>query len=217
MLVWPFRRRAMPARTLEPQSAYARWAATYPPEPHNRLMEVEQDAVLGLLPDVSGLLALDAGCGSGRYLRALRERGARAIGIDLSAEMLSRARQLSSRLARADLRALPFDEMAIDVVVCALALGDFAEIDLALGEIARVLRPGGFVIYSVVHPIGESQGWTRTFTSSGRQWAIDGVWHSLDRHRAACAAADLTVMDWQEPAMGRTGGRAVLVVRAQRR
>ena len=190
------------------------WAAAYPPRPHNPLMEVEHDTVLSLLPDVRNLTALDAGCGSGRYLQALTERGARAIGMDLSAAMLERARESTRRIARADLRALPFDAMSIDLVVCGLALGDFAEIELALTEIARVLRPGGYVVYSVVHPAGEAAGWSRTFESDGRQFAIDGFWHSVDRQRQACAAAGLVIDEWREPAI--SGRRAVLVVRARR-
>ena len=194
MLRWPFaRRRGVAIERLDPQSAYGLWARAYPPRPHNPLMEVEQESMLSLLPDVRGLTALDAGCGSGRYLQALADRGANAIGVDLSAAMLERARDSTTRIARADLRALPFDAMSIDLVMCGLALGDFAEIELALAEIARVLRPGGHAIYSVVHPAGEAQGWSRTFESKGRQLAIDSFWHSLDRHKQACAAAGLAI------------------------
>ncbi len=216
MLRWPFpRRRGLAIERIDPQSAYGRWANTYPPRPHNPLMEVEQETVLALLPDVLGKTVLDAGCGSGRYLRALIDRGARTIGMDLSAAMLERARQTTPRIARADIRALPFDAMSIDLIVCGLALGDVAELELALSEMARVLRPGGAVLYSVVHPTGEAAGWSRTFESDGRQWAIDGFWHSVDRHRQACAAAGLTIDEWREPELAVVPGRrAVLVVRA---
>ena len=231
MLKWPFARRREDAiRRLDPQSAYGRWARDYPPWPHNALMEVEHATVLALLPEVRGQTVLDAGCGTGRYLRELGDRGARVIGMDLSPAMLDRARDLTRRIARADLRALPFDAMSIDLVVCGLALGDVAELELALSEIARVLRPGGRVIYSVVHPAGESAGWSRTFESEGRQWAVDGFWHSLARHRQACAAAGFTVDEWREPEIAcpergefagtadspsrRANQRAVLVVRA---
>ena len=225
MLRWFFRNdgsavrlKADPPRVIEgvdPQSAYAMWARSYPPRPHNPLMEVEHETVLALLPDVRGLTVLDAGCGSGRYLRELNDRGARAIGMDLSPAMLARARETTARITRADLRALPFDAMSIDLVVCGLALGDVAEIELALTEIARVLRPGGCVIYSVVHPAGEAAGWTRTFESDGKQWAIDGFWHSLDRHRQACAAAGLAIEEWREPSLpSAPGQRALLIVRA---
>lgn len=214
---WPFdRRRDVAIERLDPQAAYGLWAKSYPPRPHNPLMELEHATVLTLLPDVCGQTALDAGCGSGRYLRELGDRGARVIGVDLSSAMLERARETTKRIARADIRALPFDGMTIDLVVCGLALGDIAELELALSEIARVLRPGGLVIYSVVHPSGGEAGWSRTFESDGRQWAIDGHWHSLDRHRQASVAAGLTIEEWREPELAR-GQRALLVVRASNR
>ncbi len=80
--------------TLEPAAAYALWAADYPPTAHNPLMQAEERAMLSLLPgDLGGMRVLDAGCGSGRYLLHSRRRGARRLlGIDLSAEMLARAR-----------------------------------------------------------------------------------------------------------------------------
>jgi malonyl-CoA O-methyltransferase len=106
-------------------------------------MALEHATVLTLLPDVRGLTVLDAGCGSGRYLRELGDRGARVIGLDLSTAMLEPGSRNDERIARADVRALPFGEMTIDLVVCGLALGDIAELELALAEIARVLRPGG--------------------------------------------------------------------------
>ena len=216
MLRWLIERRRGPAiERLDPQSAYGQWANSYPPRPHNPLMKVEQETVLALLPDVLGKTALDAGCGSGRYLRALGERGARPIGMDLSTAMLERARQTTARIARADIRALPFGAMSIDLVVCGLALGDVAELELALSEMARVLRPGGAVVYSVVHPSGEAAGWSRTFESGGRQCAVDGFWHPVDRHRQACRAAGLTIDEWREPELAEVPGqRALLVVRA---
>ena len=214
MMKW-FSRRRNPEH-VDPQSAYALWAKNYPPRPHNPLMEVEQQTVLALLPDVSGLTVLDAGCGTGRYLQELKSRGAFAIGMDLSQAMLDRARALTNRVARADLRALPFDAMSVDVVVCGLALGDVEELELALLEIARVIRPGGCVIYSVVHPNGEAEGWSRTFESDGRELAVDGYWHSLARHRQACAAAGFAIDEWREPEVAQAPGkRAVLVVRAR--
>lgn len=215
MVQWPFARRVAAAQKVAPQDAYALWAPTYPPRPHNRLMEIEQQAVLELLPEVRGLTVVDAGCGSGRYLRELSARGAAAIGVDLSSEMLVRAREITPRIMRADLRALPIDAMTIDLVVCALALGDIDDLELALTEMARVLRPSGRVIYSVVHPDGEAEGWSRTFETEGRRWAVDGYWHSLDRHRIACAAAGLTIDAWREPEIA-PGRRAALVVRAKR-
>ena len=214
---WPFSKRAAPgSERIEPQAAYALWARSYPPRAHNRLMEIEQGTVLGLLPAVTGLTVLDAGCGTGRYSRELAVRGATTVGVDLSLPMLERARAVTPRVVRADLRALPCGAMSVDHVICGLALGDVPELDLALAEAARVLRPGGRLIYSVVHPHGEAAGWSRTFESDGRQLVVAGFWHSPDAHRESCAAAGLTIESWSEPALPETPTQpVVLVVRAR--
>jgi malonyl-CoA O-methyltransferase len=215
MLRWPFaRRRTNAARTLDPQAAYALWAPTYPPHAHNALMAVEQRIVLSLLPELAGRTVLDIGCGSGRYLRELRDRGGNAIGLDLSAPMLTKARQMTTRVARADLCTLPIDAMSVDVIVCALALGDVPNLAAPLAEMARVLRPGGCLVYSVVHPVGATAGWSRTFEAGGRQIAIEGYWHSVDDHRQACAAAGLSITAWAEPGLSESGPPVALVVRA---
>jgi hypothetical protein len=72
-------------------------------------------------------------------------------------------------------------------------------------------------VYSVVHPIGERAGWSRTFTAAGRQNAIATHWHSLEEHRRACAGAGLRITGWQEPVLAEVPEHpAVLVVRASR-
>lgn len=212
MLRWPFAR-----RRLEPQAAYALWAPTYPPRAHNPLMALEQQTVLSLLPPVHGRTVLDAGCGSGRYLRELQKLGGDAIGVDLSAAMLSRASEVSNRIARGDICALPLGAASVDTIVCGLALSDIAKLETALGELSRVLRPGGCIVYSVVHPIGATQGWSRTFDVGGRSIAIDSYWHGVAKHRKACAAAGLRVSAWREPVLPEAPDHpAVLVVRAER-
>jgi len=190
------------------------WARDYPPYPHNALMEAEQQAMLSLLPDVKRARGLDAGCGSGRYLRELKARGAIAFGVDLSAAMLAEARRTQCPLARADLLALPFADASMDFIVCGLALGDVAALATAIAELARVLRPDGRLLYSVVHPSGQQRGWQRTFAMDGRQWAVDGRWHSEAEHRRACAAAGLAIEEWREATVAATP--VALVVRARR-
>jgi len=208
---WPFARRTT---ALAPQEAYALWARDYPAYPHNPLMEAEHQTLLSLLPDVEGKRSLDAGCGSGRYLRELKARRAIAFGVDLSAAMLGEARRTACPLVRADLLALPFANASIDLIVCGLALGDVDGLAPAIAELARVLRRGGRLLYSVVHPSGGCRGWQRTFDADGRQWAVDGCWHSEAEHRDACAASELAVEEWREATVAATP--AALVVRARR-
>ena len=215
---WPFaRRRGVAIERARSAVGLRAMGAHLSAEPAQPLDGDRAGDGAGAAADVRGLTVLDAGCGTGRYLRELQAPRRHVIGMDLSLPMLERAQDTTTRITRADIRALPFDAMSIDLVVCGLALGDVPEIELALAEIARVLRPGGVVIYSVVHPAGEAAGWTRTFESDGRLWAIDGFWHSLDRHRQACAAAGLAIEECREPALAEMPHqRAVLVMRAAR-
>jgi malonyl-CoA O-methyltransferase len=207
---------------LSAADAYARWAPNYPPCAHNRFMEREEHAVLGLLPDVRGCAALDLACGSGRYLRILLERGASpVIGLDSSAAMLSSARTISPDLVLADLLAVSLRRQSFRTVVCCLAIGHVRNLRQAMAEISRVLVPGGTVVYSDLHPIGSCLGWKRTFRSEdGREYEVTHYTHHFSDHVAACTEAGLRIEKVVEPVID--SGRewlncpALLVIRARR-
>jgi SAM-dependent methyltransferase len=95
---------------------------------------------------------LDAGCGTGGLLQVLQsEGGARWVGIEIDSHAASRAR-LKSRcaVASASIEAMPFAEAAFDVAVSADVLSHGrVEPERAVGELARVLRPGGTLILNL--------------------------------------------------------------------
>lgn len=108
-------------------------------------------ATLGPLALDPGTRLLDVGCGTGVMLeRALaRWPGVRAAGVDLSPEMLVRARERLGRrvwLARGDAGALPFAPGSFDVAVSNSSLHFWPDPERGLREIARVLRPGGRLV-----------------------------------------------------------------------
>jgi ubiquinone/menaquinone biosynthesis C-methylase UbiE len=117
----------------------------------------ERPATLALAGDVAGRRILDAGCGSGPLFAALRERGALMSGFDSSAGMLELARQRlgdDADLRVADLGSpLPFPDGAFDDVVASLVLHYLEDWTEPLAELRRVLKPGGRLIASVMHPL----------------------------------------------------------------
>ena len=217
---WFARHRTPMVTALTPTAAYQQWAPSYPPEPHNALMRAEQRAVMEMLPDVAGRIALDAGCGTGRYLRVLEARGAAMIiGVDLTPEMLIRARRPGAAIVRGDVCAIPLASESVDVAVCGLALNDVAAVDAALQELGRVIRPGGQVVYSVVHPRGGVLGWSRTFETADRPRSIVTHWHTRAALEHGSTRARLAIDAVIEPRLP-TGianppdGPVALVVRA---
>lgn len=208
---------------LEPTEAYARWAATYPPVPHNLLMEMEQAAMLELLPEVHNQCALDLACGSGRYLSILHERGAaNVIGLDFSREMLAVAQSNQKKLLQGDVCALPLASAAFDLVVCGLAVGHVENLRSVIAEAGRVLRAGGEFLYSDFHPFGALAGWRRTFRAEdGKEYAVRHFTHWFEDHVAACRAAGLEITAVREPKIEIThkwkSSPAVLVIRARKK
>jgi 2-polyprenyl-3-methyl-5-hydroxy-6-metoxy-1,4-benzoquinol methylase len=94
---------------------------------------------------------LDAGCGDGRYLAALRdELPPRIAGVDISERILATARASvpDAELRQANLEALPFSDGEFDLVLCSQVIEHVLDASAAVRELARVLRPGGVLILS---------------------------------------------------------------------
>jgi malonyl-CoA O-methyltransferase len=196
---------------------YAAWAPIYPAHAHNALMEVEQAAMLDLLPSPGGLIALDAGCGTGRYARLLVERGAaRVIGIDRSPAMLGRVSVRDAARVRGDLVALPLAPASVDLVVSGLAILDIGNLEHVVSEWARVIKPGGVVVYSTLHPTGAKLGWTRTFATGRGTHVLPAYWHTVREQYQACKAAGLSIEAMLEPWLSSAQQPVALVVRARR-
>lgn len=114
-------------------------------------------AVLNLLGSVAGRRVLDAGCGSGPLLADLRERGASVAGFDASPAMVRIARERlgdEADLQVADLtQPLPYDDAVFDDALAVLVLHYLEDWSQPLGELRRVLKPGGRLVVVVNHPI----------------------------------------------------------------
>lgn len=116
-------------------------------------------ALLRLIGDVSNLRLLDLACGHGRLAREMARRGGRVVGVDISAALLdiARARETAQPLHIAYVQAdaaLPeaLVGKSFDGVVCSFGLSDIDDLDGVIATVARVLRPGGFFAFSILHP-----------------------------------------------------------------
>ena len=146
--------------------------------------------------------AVDVGCGTGRHAAWLLERGHRVTAVDPSPAMLEVcARELPAATAvRGDVSGLPLPDACADVVVCALVLSHLPDLT-AIGELGRLLRPGGRLVLSNVHPfattvLGE-RAWTAT--PDGGRVRIPEHPHPLGDYVAGFRAAGLVPAELLEP------------------
>lgn len=115
-------------------------------------------AFLAMLPDVRGLRGLDIGCGEGHNTRLLVGRGARMTGIDIADVFIEHAKEMEESEPQgvsyqvASAVQLPYREDCFDFATGFMSFMDIPEIEWVLLETRRVLKPGGFVQFSITHP-----------------------------------------------------------------
>jgi malonyl-CoA O-methyltransferase len=151
---------------------------------------------------VAGRRVLDLACGSGRYARLLLEAEAsQVVGLDFCVPML---RQVSAAdRVCASMMHLPFQPGVFDAVICGLAVAHATDIRAWMREVARVLRPGGSLLYSDFHPAAARAGMTRSFKDdSDVTWTVPHGVYDLPCQQDAAAAAGLTIEAISEVRLG---------------
>ena len=117
------------------------------------------EAEVGALGPIVGKRVLELGCGAAQWSRFLCEAGARPVGLDLSERQLAHARHKLARaatrlpLVQASAEQLPFQAASFDLVFCDHGATSFCDPHRALPEAARVLRPGGELVFNIASPL----------------------------------------------------------------
>ncbi|MSP76194.1 MAG: class I SAM-dependent methyltransferase [Rhodospirillaceae bacterium] len=146
-------------------------------------------AFLAMLPPIRGLVGLDVGCGEGANTRQLARLGAKMQAVDIAptfvrhAQASEEAEALGIVFQLGDGMDLPFAEGSFDFATSFMALMDMPDQARVLREIHRVLRPGAFLQFSILHPcfvppyrktLREPDGRVRAIEIGGYFEAIDG-------------------------------------------
>lgn len=132
-----------------------------------------------MLPKVNNLSGLDIGCGEGHNTRLLAERCAQMSAIDISEIFIAYAKEASiSRKLCIDYFVgnaicLPFANCSFDFVTGFMSFMDIPDTDKVVSEAFRVLKPGGFLQFSITHPCFYTRH--RRFLQSP-----DGLFHALE-------------------------------------
>ncbi|RCV52049.1 class I SAM-dependent methyltransferase [Marinitenerispora sediminis] len=181
---------------------YRVWSASYD-DGRNPAFDLDEPVVGEILDALPAGVAVDAACGTGRYSAVLAGRGHRVIGVDGTPEMLARARTRvpGGTFLTGDLHRLPVAGAGADLVVCALALTHVPALGPVLAEFARVLRPGGHLILTDVHPERVLRGSNPSLrTPDGRPGRLPGYHHPIGSYLRAALSVGLHPLRCEEPA-----------------
>ncbi|ONK15976.1 class I SAM-dependent methyltransferase [Streptomyces sp. MP131-18] len=180
---------------------YRVWSETYDDVP-NTAFDYDEPLVTEIVGALPSGVALDAACGTGRFAAALAARGHRVLGVDSSPDMLRRARLRvpEGTFLDGDLDRMPVEDAAVDLVVCGLALEHVPDLGPVFAEFARVLRPGGQLVISDIHPEQVALGRVPSVrTADGRRGRIASYRHATGDYLRAALAAGLDVRRCEEP------------------
>ncbi|MBI4281978.1 MAG: class I SAM-dependent methyltransferase [Chloroflexi bacterium] len=225
-----------------------RWNAGYDDDGDRNRRYQSDEPMLALLGDVESSRILDVGCGNGYLCRKLAKAGANVTGIDLSDRFIdiAREREEEEKLgvtyyhgSAANMNFLP--DSHFDKAVSNYVLMDIRDYASALGQVFRVLRPGGCFVVVISHPCFASgpAGWVAPAPDSPRReerfaFRVDsyfhrgpylGQWGGLDPvlsfHRPlrdywqAFGEAGFTVDAFEEPSITERGRRELPVWRVE--
>jgi ubiquinone/menaquinone biosynthesis C-methylase UbiE len=135
------------------QGYYDRFSDSYERERHRGYHRLIDELELELVRRYgTGRDILEAGCGTGLLLAEAARVGRSALGLDLSAGMLGRARTRGLRVLQASLDRVPLPDASVDLVYSMKVLAHVPPIREALAELARVTRPGGHLLLEFYNP-----------------------------------------------------------------
>ena len=195
-----------PTSCLSAAEGYRAWADSYDQEA-NPLLSLEQRILVRLLPPVAGLEVVDIGCGTGRWLQVLKSSGARRlVGLDPSPEMLAHAKNKLSDAATlvcSDYPNLPLPDASADLVFCNFVLSYIENPERFLDSVRKLLRPGGSLVLSDVHPeTAAALHWRRGVRIADKFEEIQATNRAIADVMAACENAGLVPRLRLEPVFG---------------
>jgi len=171
------------AASVRNSQAFDLWAQSYDAE-KNPLLVLERRYLERMLPDLSGRDALDAGCGSGRWLGHLLSAGVCSVrGIDTSSAMLQIAQQNNPsdvELVKCSCIETSFANQSFDFILSSFVLSYIDNLNFFAAEIDRIARSGCDLFLSDMHPVTQHRlGWKRTFHSEAEEVELETTKHQI--------------------------------------
>ncbi|MEP6784869.1 MAG: class I SAM-dependent methyltransferase [Sphingomonadales bacterium] len=168
-------------RQMNDSGIHDAWEAMYRSDDNERFYELAYAKLFKKLGQPRDALALDIGCGIGANTVRLARQGYRVVAADYSEAILPETKRNMERhgvadrvtIQREDITALTFPDGHFDLTLCWGVLMHIPAVDAALAELARVTKPGGYLVLAEVNP------------SSPEARTLRGYWRTLKRDKVS--------------------------------
>jgi len=187
---------------MDTKKAYDTWSQQYDTN-NNRTRDLEAQALRMGLANISFDSCLETGCGTGKNTVWLMEKARRVTAVDLSGNMLARAKEKINsphvQFVQADItQPWSFREGLYDLVSFSLVLEHIEQLDPVFSEAAQSLNSGGYLYVGELHPFKQYTGTKARFdTEEGRQ-VVDCFTHNLSDFIQAARKQGLVLLDANE-------------------
>jgi ubiquinone/menaquinone biosynthesis C-methylase UbiE len=187
---------------MDTQQAYNLWASQYDTN-QNKTRDLEGVALRAMLSALAFDTCLEIGCGTGKNTGWLLEKARQVTAVDLSAEMLARAKEKTGservEFIQADITsAWTFRQRPYDLVSFSLVLEHIEDLAPVFQEAARALKPGGHVYLGELHPFKQYSGTKARFDTAQGRHVVTCFNHHLSDFLLAAKNHGLQLADLSE-------------------
>jgi len=181
------------------QHAYDKWSEQYDTNV-NLTRDVEAKALRESLPARAYRRCLEIGCGTGKNTVWLAERAGRITAVDLSAEMLAKAKEKIAsetvRFVQTDIKEeWNFDDGSYDLITFSLVLEHIEDIRAILQKASALLAPDGILYIGELHPFRQYGGTKARFDTSEGRHEVECFTHHASDFVQAAMAQGLRILD----------------------
>jgi len=187
---------------MDVKNAYDLWSAEYDTN-KNKTRDLEAIALRNTLEHVHVARCLEIGCGTGKNTEWLVTRCQELTAVDLSAEMLSKAKaKITSdavRFVEADISSSwTFQQGYYDLAIFSLVLEHVFNLDHIFRQVADCLEPGGLVYIGELHPFKQYSGTKARFETAEGEQSPECFNHHISDFIISAKAHGLTLTDLGE-------------------
>lgn len=180
------------------QTGYNKWSEFYDTYP-NPTVAIDELSFPRFWNHLSNKDVLEIGCGTGRHTQKLLAQNNHVTGVDISEGMLQVAREKlppeNLKLIHADYMTYEvFNENQFDAIVCSLVIEHIKDLSGFFKKAAKILKPGGNLFISEIHPERTSQGVLAHFKTGDQEVHLSSHAHTDEDFQRAAALASFETL-----------------------